>query len=49
MKPVLMFAVITESAEAMNRERAKLAYVGATPNCVECHKFVRSVQVGQMR
>jgi hypothetical protein len=36
---------LTESAKAKNLDGATLAYVGVTMKCVECHKYVRSVQV----
>jgi hypothetical protein len=38
---------LTESAKAKNLEGATLAYVGVTMKCVECHKYVRSVEVGE--
>ena len=38
---------LTESAKAKNLDGATLAYVGVTMKCVECHKYVRSVQVGR--
>ena len=38
---------LTESAQAKNLEGATLAYVGVTLKCIECHKYVKSVQVGQ--
>lgn len=38
---------ITEAAQAKNLEGATLAYVGVTLKCIECHKYVKSVQVGQ--
>lgn len=40
---------LTESAKAKNLDGATLAYVGVTMKCVECHKYVRSVRVGQSR
>lgn len=38
---------VTESAKAENLDGATLAYVGLTVKCIECHKYVRGVQVGQ--
>jgi len=38
---------LTESAKAKNLEGATLAYVGVTLKCIECHKYVKSVQVGR--
>ncbi len=40
---------LTTAAKAKNLDGATLAYVGVTMKCVECHKYVRSVQVGQTR
>jgi cytochrome c556 len=39
---------LTESAKAKNLDGATLAYVRLTIKCVECHKYVRSVQDGQL-
>ncbi len=38
---------LSEAAEEKNLDGATLAYVGITMQCVECHKYVRSVRVGQ--
>jgi hypothetical protein len=38
---------LQEMAKAKNLDGATLAYVGVTMKCVECHKYVRSVQVGR--
>ncbi|MBC8353189.1 MAG: hypothetical protein H8E66_14425 [Planctomycetes bacterium] len=37
---------LTDAAKDKNLDGATLAYVGVTLKCVECHKYVRSVQVG---
>ncbi len=38
---------LSEAAEENNLDGATLAYVGVTMKCVECHKYVRSVEIGQ--
>ncbi len=40
---------LTDTAKNENLDGATLAYVGVTVKCVECHKYVRSVQTGQTR
>jgi hypothetical protein len=36
--------LLNQSAKAKNLDGATLAYVSMTMKCIECHKYVRSVQ-----
>lgn len=38
---------LTDAAKDESLDGATLAYVGLTVKCVECHKYVRTVQVGR--
>lgn len=40
---------LSSAAAKKNLDGATLAYVGLTMKCVECHKYVRTVKVGEIR
>lgn len=39
---------LTDSAKKKNLDGATIAYVGLTFKCVECHKYIRSVEMAQL-
>jgi hypothetical protein len=41
-------AALTAAAKKKNLDGAALAYVEVTLNCVQCHKYVRNVRMGDL-